>query len=56
MKTPSLYLVPELRYPSHGYHPCRCRHPYRCPPPRCPPLHRRHHHHADTLNVLDLGS
>ena len=43
------YLVPELRYPCHGCHPCRCRRPY-----RCPPLHRHHHHHADTLNVRDV--
>ena len=39
MKTPDLYLVPELKYP------CHCCHPYRYPLPRRHSPHHRHHHH-----------
>ena len=48
-KTPGLYLVPELRYPWSFCRPC-CY-----PPPRCyPPPYHRHHHEANTFDVIDV--
>merc|ERR1712015_36156 len=50
VKTPGLYLVPELNYLCHCSRPCCC-----CgPPPRRHPPHRHHHHEADALDILDV--
>ena len=52
-KTPSLHLVPGLRYSCYNCCPTCCCPRYCCPSCHSPPPFHHHHHEADALDELE---